>query len=142
MGFIGIDYWLKRVGISTSILIDDLKDKIYIAKPLCTISPQEVINFIDNYSSNKKLEAIIIGVPCLQASPFSFRNHVLSFIEKLKVIYQKKLEIIEVSERCTSKLARIALVDAGYSKKTRQTKSNVDMISAAIILQSYLDDLK
>ncbi len=42
-------------------------------------------------------------------------------------------------ERFTSVLAHKAMIDGGMKKKDRMDKNSVDRISAAIILQSYLD---
>ncbi|MBP6064242.1 MAG: Holliday junction resolvase RuvX, partial [Bacteroidales bacterium] len=42
-------------------------------------------------------------------------------------------------ERFTSQLAFQAMIDGGVKKMDRRVKGNVDKISAAIILQSYLD---
>ena len=41
-------------------------------------------------------------------------------------------------ERYTSKIAKDSIIEMGKNKKFRQEKSNVDKISASIILQSYL----
>ena len=42
-------------------------------------------------------------------------------------------------ERFTSVLAHRAMIDGGMKAKDRRDKTSVDKISAAIILQSYLD---
>ena len=42
-------------------------------------------------------------------------------------------------ERFTSVLAHRAMIDGGMKKQDRQKKESVDKISAAIILQSYMD---
>ena len=42
-------------------------------------------------------------------------------------------------ERFTSVLAHRAMIDGGMKKSDRRKKESVDRISAAIILQSYLD---
>ncbi|MBQ5411722.1 MAG: Holliday junction resolvase RuvX, partial [Bacteroidales bacterium] len=42
-------------------------------------------------------------------------------------------------ERFTSVLAHRAMIDGGMKAKDRRDKNSVDRISAAIILQSYLD---
>ena len=42
-------------------------------------------------------------------------------------------------ERFTSVLAHRAMIDGGMKKSDRRDKNSVDKISAAIILQSYLD---
>ena len=44
-----------------------------------------------------------------------------------------------VDERFTSKMAMDAMIAGGMKKKDRRTKGNVDKISAAIILQTYLE---
>jgi putative Holliday junction resolvase len=44
-----------------------------------------------------------------------------------------------VDEMFTSKLASQAMLIGGMKKKDRQDKGNLDKISAAIILQTYLD---
>ena len=45
-------------------------------------------------------------------------------------------------ERFTSVLAHRAMIDGGMKKSDRRDKASVDKISAAIILQSYLDKKK
>ena len=45
-------------------------------------------------------------------------------------------------ERFTSVLAHRAMIDGGMKKQDRMKKESVDKISAAIILQSYLDKKK
>ena len=45
-------------------------------------------------------------------------------------------------ERFTSVLAHRAMIDGGMKKSDRRDKKSVDRISAAIILQSYLDKKK
>ena len=45
-------------------------------------------------------------------------------------------------ERFTSVLAHRAMIDGGMKKSDRRDKNSVDKISAAIILQSYIDKKK
>ena len=45
-------------------------------------------------------------------------------------------------ERFTSVLAHRAMIDGGMKKQDRMKKESVDKISAAIILQSYMDRRK
>ena len=44
-----------------------------------------------------------------------------------------------MDERFTSKMAMRTLIDGGMKKMDRREKGNIDKVSAAIILQSYLD---
>ncbi|HEY9123912.1 MAG TPA: Holliday junction resolvase RuvX, partial [Bacteroidales bacterium] len=50
--------------------------------------------------------------------------------------------IVQEDERFTSKIAQQAILAGGVKKKDRQDKALVDTVSAAIILQSYLDRLR
>ena len=57
-------------------------------------------------------------------------------------LLKKKFPDIPVSledERFTSVLAHRAMIDGGMKKSDRRDKASVDKISAAIILQTYLD---
>ena len=44
-----------------------------------------------------------------------------------------------MDERFTSRIAFQTMIDIGLKKKDRQNKALVDKMSAAIILQSYLE---
>jgi putative Holliday junction resolvase len=46
------------------------------------------------------------------------------------------------NEMFTSKMATQSMLISGMKKSERQVKGNVDMISAAILLQSFLDRSK
>ena len=49
------------------------------------------------------------------------------------------LKIERVDERFTSIMASQAILESGINKKSRQDKGLVDKVSAAIILQTYLE---
>jgi putative Holliday junction resolvase len=51
------------------------------------------------------------------------------------------IPVERIDERFTSLMAKRAILDSGARKKDRQNKALVDTVSAAIILQSYLDTL-
>jgi putative Holliday junction resolvase len=44
-----------------------------------------------------------------------------------------------MDERYTSKMAQQSILMSGVNKKTRQDKSLIDKVSAAILLQDYLN---
>jgi putative Holliday junction resolvase len=48
------------------------------------------------------------------------------------------LKVVLMDERFTSKMAVQAMIAGGMKKKERQVKGNIDKISAAIVLQSFL----
>ena len=61
-------------------------------------------------------------------------------LERRKHLKRKfsTIDIIEVDERFTSKMASQAIAQSGMGKKKRQNKGLVDQVSAVIILQDYL----
>ena len=129
---IGLDYGTKRVGIAET---DDLK---IIASPLTTVHSKDVIQFIKDYLLKHDVEAVIIGDPKnLDATDTNATKLVSDFVKHLK----KKiptLNIIMEDERFTSKMASQAMIAGGVKKSKRREKGNLDKVSAALILQSYL----
>jgi putative holliday junction resolvase len=61
-----------------------------------------------------------------------------AFQIKLKEKFPDKY-IEEIDERFTSKMAQNSILMSGVNKKTRQDKSLIDKVSAAILLQDYLN---
>ncbi|MBL3657082.1 Holliday junction resolvase RuvX [Fulvivirga sediminis] len=130
---IAIDFGTKRVGLAAT---DPLK---IIASPLTTVPTKEIISFLKEYSSNEEVEKFVIGMPKnLQNEDTDATSHVKKFIEKLQKNFSN-IPIHEVDERFTSKIATDSLLSGGMKKKDRRQKGNIDKVSAALILQSYLD---
>ena len=76
--------------------------------------------------------------------PFTLNNqesenakYVKIFIKELEKNFPDK-KIIPIDERLTTSIAKDALIRGGMKKKDRQDKSNLDKISATLILQTYL----
>ena len=133
---IGIDYGQKRVGIA---ITDPLK---MIASGLTTVGSHEVINFLVNYISKEEVDCIVVGKP-IQMNNIASESlpYVLQFVTALKRKFPG-LRIELVDERFTSKMAVRAMIEGGMKKSERRKKENIDKISAAIILQSYLEQTK
>ena len=127
-----IDYGLKRVGLAVT---DELK---IIASPFKTVNTSEIISFINNYTKETKVELIVVGLPLnLRGEETDATKKTLSFISVLMKKYPQ-IKVDTYDERYTSKIAKETILMMGKSKKFRQDKSNVDKVSASIILQSYL----
>ena len=130
---IAIDYGLKRTGIAVS------DSAGIIAFPLETVSSKEVIKYLEKYFSKEKVDCIVVGMPKQNnGSDSEIVPQVKSFIKELK----KKIPgviVKEEDERFTSVLARRALIDSGVKKMQRRNKQLVDVTSAAILLQGYLE---
>ena len=131
---IGIDFGLKRTGISVS---DDLG---IIATPLKTIASSDLMQFLKELVLSENIETMILGFPLgLNGADTDITPNV----RLLKLALEKEfpqLKIALFDERMTSKIARKTLTQ-GASKKKRQQKGIIDQISATIILQDYLNSI-
>ena len=133
---IGIDYGSARVGLSVS-------DPLGIfASPLETVPTANIISYLQKYASSQAVERFVLGYPLnLNGAPAGAAPDVDKFIEKLQKAFPD-IPITLEDERFTSVLAHRAMIDGGMKKSERRDKNSVDRISAAIILQSYLDKKK
>ncbi|TAD99018.1 MAG: Holliday junction resolvase RuvX [Bacteroidetes bacterium] len=130
---IAIDYGAKRVGLAVS---DPLQ---MIANPLETVANKDIFVYLKKYFSENEVESIVLGIPSrLDSSPTHATPQVEAFKKKLLELFPDK-KIHEVDERFTSKMAAATLIAGGMKKKDRQNKENLDKVSAAIILQHFLE---
>ena len=133
---IGIDYGTKRIGIAVT---DPMQ---IIASPLTTVANVAFDDFIDDYTKKESVEAFVVGYPKkLNNSTGNTVKLIEPFIKKLKKRFPEMM-IKLVDERFTSVIAMRSIIDGGVKKSDRQDKSITDKISAALILQSYLDSKK
>ena len=130
---IGIDYGSARVGVAVS-------DPLCIfASPLETVLTAKIIEYLQKYASSQTIERFVVGYPLnMNGSPAQAAPDVDAFLKKLQKAFPEIPVTLE-DERFTSVLAHRAMIDGGMKKSDRQNKMSVDKISAAIILQSYLD---
>ena len=130
---LSIDYGLKRTGLAVT---DPLK---IIASPLDTVLTTDLLPWIKNYIRSEDVETIVVGKPSkLDQTPTHTTGPVQKFVEELRAALPE-LNIEQEDERFTSKIAQQTMIVGGMKKKDRRIKGNVDKISAAIILQSYLE---
>lgn len=129
---LAIDFGLKRTGLAVT---DPLQ---IIASPLDTIPTDALIGWLKNYVTTEDVERIVIGMPVKHdMSDTHTTAPVRKFVEQLKA-EMPSIPLSLEDERFTSKMARQTMILGGMKKKDRREKSNVDKISATIILQSYL----
>ncbi|UZR93084.1 Holliday junction resolvase RuvX [Chondrinema litorale] len=130
---LAIDYGKKRTGIAVT---DELQ---IIANALDTVPTENLIKFLTEYFKTQNVESIVLGMPKnLDQSETHATPLVLKFKEQLTKLFPEK-KIFTVDERFTSRMAVNAMVAGGMKKKDRKNKSNIDKISAVIILQSFMD---
>lgn len=130
---IGIDYGRARVGVAVS-------DPLGIfASPMETVPSAKIIDYLKNYASGEHLVRFVVGYPYnLNGKPAEAAADVEAFLKKLVKAFPEVPVSLE-DERFTSVLAHRAMIDGGMKKSERRDKASVDKISAAIILQSWLD---
>jgi putative holliday junction resolvase len=138
----GIDHGSKRIGIA----ISDSSASIAFGREVIA-NDKKMINALKKLIKDEEVTQIIIGYPLnLKGEKTAQTLEVEKFEEELiKQLAQAELSEVKISrwdERFTSKMAADSLFESGMKKKKRQDKSNLDIISAALMLQSYLDQTK
>jgi putative Holliday junction resolvase len=130
---IGIDFGRKRIGVAAS---DPLR---IFASALDTIPSAKIIDYLKNYARNETITLFVVGYPKnMDNKPSEAAKDVDVFLKILSAKFPDIPVVLE-DERFTSVLAHRAMIDGGMKAKDRRDKNSVDRISAAIILQSYLD---
>ena len=131
--FLGIDYGKKRTGLA---VCDPTKT---IAGPFTTVLTSNLHSFIESYVTDEDVEGFVIGYPRQMNNKLSEAvKYIDPFVKYLGKKYPD-IPVYLIDERFTSKMAKQAMVSGGMKKQKRRDKANVDKISAAIILQSFLD---
>ena len=130
---IGIDYGRKRTGVAAS-------DPLGIfASALDTIDSTKLIDYLKNYASKERILAFVVGYPVnMDGKPSEAQADVDVFLKQLEKAFPGVPVQLE-DERFTSVLAQRVMIDGGMKKSERREKGSVDRISAALILQGYLD---
>src|SRR5205814_1325481 len=136
MRILAIDHGTKRMGIALS---DELG---MIAQPLKFIEAEPFAKFLDRVKEilrEKEVELILIGMPRnMDGSYGPAALKVQEFVAVLKDAVAVPIQTVD--ERLSSVQAQKFLRDAG--KKSKQQRGQVDQTAAAILLQSYLDNVQ
>ncbi|MBK8845250.1 MAG: Holliday junction resolvase RuvX [Bacteroidetes bacterium] len=131
---LAIDYGTKRCGIAAT---DSLQ---LIASPLQAVKTSELLQFLQTYIGKEQVEAIVIGKPLQNnGQPSIIEPQIQKFIKEL-MPKLNHIQLVRYDERYTSSLAIDALISSGTTRKQRQNKSLIDVTSATIILQSFLQE--
>ncbi|MFO0495059.1 MAG: Holliday junction resolvase RuvX [Flavobacteriia bacterium] len=132
---IAIDFGLKRTGLA---ITDELR---IIAAPLITVDSHNLMDFLYTLFLKESVEVIVLGEPKrLDNSD----THISENVRLLKVALENQFpekKVVLHDERFTSIIAARSMADAGMNKQKRKEKGNLDMISATVILQSYMDSI-
>ena len=130
---VGIDFGRKRVGVAVS-------DPLGIfASALETVHSAKIIEYLKKYAEKENVVRFVVGYPVnMNGAPSQAAADVDVFLKQLAKAFPEIPVVLE-DERFTSVLAHRAMIDGGMKKQDRMKKESVDKISAAIILQSYMD---
>ncbi len=130
---LALDVGDKRIGVAiegpSSSIVSELK---FIDRG------EKELEELKEIVQKKKVEEIIVGYPVgLSGKPTAQTKKVLAFYRCLKETF-KNIPIVLWDERFTTRLAVDSLKARG-KKRISQKKGRLDALSAAFILQSYLD---
>lgn len=129
---LAIDYGKKRCGIAVS---DPLR---IIATGLQTVQTPALWDFLQEYMAKETVDCVVVGEPRqMDYSPSESERFITPFVNRFKKAYPH-IPLQRVDERFTSRIAQRSILEMGAKKKQRQDKATVDMVSATLILQTYM----
>jgi putative Holliday junction resolvase len=134
---LAIDYGQKRAGVA----VTDMEN--IIASPLTTLPAAKTLDWILEYIKTEPISVIVVGKAIdMNGKPSSASRFIEPFVRKLEqALSASNIKIERIDERFTSVMAHQTLIEAGVSRKIKNDKGMVDKVSAAIILQSYMQTL-
>lgn len=130
---LGVDYGDKRIGLALS---DPTK---IFAYPYQTIeNNKSLLSRLAEIIHEKNVLKIIIGLP---SSDFKASKILAEKVKLLKekIEIQLKIEVVLWNEDYTSVIAEEKMLESVRKKSKRKDKGVIDSLSAAVILQEYLD---
>ncbi len=113
-----------------------------VAGPLDTVATADLPAFVAAYVACEPLELIVVGEPRdMQGRPSESTRYIEPALARLRKAVPS-VPVVRFDERFTSVLAHRAMLDGGLHRMARRDKALVDKISAAIILNDYLESIK
>jgi putative Holliday junction resolvase len=133
---LGIDYGRERIGVAVSDPLNIIARGIGVVRNTPRAG-EEIRKMADEFDVGE----IIVGLPLdLSGRKGTAAGEAEKFMELLKEATGR--EIVAWDERFSSRAAHESMRAMGVRKSQRQSKSSVDLMAAAIILQGYLDNRK
>jgi len=130
---LAIDYGNKRCGLAVT------DPGQMIATPMETVPTHELMNYLKAYFEKEEVELLVVGYPRqMDNSESESMKQIRFFVGAFKKRF-KEILVEWMAERFTSSMAMDAMVTGGMRKSERKVKGNVDRVSAALILQSFLE---
>lgn len=135
----GIDFGKIRIGIALS---DSLKMFAIAHKTI--LNNSTTFDELEKIVIEKNVIKFILGIPNEERQKKDSKTSVINDVKKFKENLIKKFsfEVELWDETYTSVIAQQRILESVNKKVKRQNKNLLDMYSAAIILQEYLDSIK
>lgn len=128
-----IDPGKKRTGLAVT---DPMQ---IIATGLTTVDTSDLSDYLKTYTNENQVDCFVVGYPKnldnTNTDSTEMVNHLVGRLKR----EHPNITLVKIDERFTSKMAKQTMLAGGLKKKDRQKKETVDMISATIILQSYME---
>jgi len=133
---LGLDFGLKRCGLAAT---DSMQ---LIASALKAVPSSQLMDTLADYIKHHEVEALVVGQPIRESGELStIEENILLFIKAFKTKFPQ-IEVKRQEESYTSRQAVQSMIQAGHGKMKRRKKESVDVVSATLILQRYLEKLR
>ena len=110
-----------------------------IASPMETVPTHELMSYLQAYFGKEQVDLLVVGHPLqMDHSESEVMKQIRFFVGAFKKRFTE-VPVEWMDERFTSKMAMDAMIEGGMKKSERRVKGQVDRVSAALILQSYLE---
>ena len=132
----GIDYGDKRIGIALTDALCIISSPFEVYQ---NVGEEDALNHLNNVIKRYDVDDIAMGLPLNMDGTEGERALIhRSFGEKLEKLSGVKVNYVD--ERLTSAEAEDILIASGVRREKR--KELIDKISAQIILQTYINNIK
>ncbi len=135
---LGIDFGLKRIGLSLS---DDTQTIAFPFKYILNESLKKAVSELKEIIDEENIGLVVIGMPIgLKGKQTEISVKIEEFIYKLKEKIDERITVAVYDERFSSVQAQKSLIEQNIKRKKRKEK--IDSVASTFILQSYLDRQK
>ena len=132
----GVDYGDRRIGIAMTDALCIISSPFEVYK---NVGEEDALNHLVDLIRKYDVDAVAMGLPINMDGTEGERAAIhRDFGEKLEKLSGVKVNYVD--ERLTSAEAEEILISSGVRREKR--KELIDKISAQIILQTYIDNLK
>ncbi len=135
LGILALDYGTKRIGVAVN------DPTLTLALPLGYLPAEPFAEFVrqlKEFIRRYEVSLLLVGLPRnMDGSYGQAAERVREFTRKCKQLVPIPVELRD--ERLTTKLAAHYLREAG--RKEKASRQRIDGVAAAVLLQSYLDEL-